>query len=49
MHVAGINLLWFTTKYAIRESVNSAMTIVNKKGYVSVAFPIIGSGSGIRY
>ena len=48
IHVAGINLLWFATKFSIQESVNSAMTIVNKKGYVSVAFPIIGSGSGSR-
>ena len=48
IHVAGINLLWFATKYSIQESVRSAMAIVNTRQYTSVAFPIIGSGSGSR-
>ncbi|MBW1743586.1 MAG: macro domain-containing protein [Deltaproteobacteria bacterium] len=48
IHVAGINLLWFATKYSIQESVRNAMAIVDTKSYSSVAFPIIGSGSGSR-
>jgi O-acetyl-ADP-ribose deacetylase (regulator of RNase III) len=48
IHVAGINLLWFATKYSIQESVRNAMAIVNSRRYSSVAFPIIGSGSGSR-
>lgn len=48
IHVAGINMLWFATEYSVRQSVISAMNIVNEKGYASVAFPLIGSGSGNR-
>jgi len=48
IHVAGINLLWFATERSIRGSVRSAMQIVQQHGYDSVAFPIIGSGSGNR-
>lgn len=48
IHVAGINLLWLATKYSIQKSVISAMNIVNEKGFGSIAFPIIGSGSGSR-
>lgn len=48
IHVAGINLLWFATRFSIQESVRNAMKIVNSKYYNSVAFPIIGSGSGNR-
>jgi O-acetyl-ADP-ribose deacetylase (regulator of RNase III) len=48
IHVAGINLLWTATKYSIQQSVRSAMEIIDGKGYRSVAFPVIGSGSGSR-
>ena len=48
IHVAGINLLWFATEWSIRASVRSAMAIVRERGFRSVAFPIIGSGSGNR-
>jgi O-acetyl-ADP-ribose deacetylase (regulator of RNase III) len=46
IHVAGIDMLWRSSEYAIRESARSAMTIVNEKGFNSVAFPIIGAGTG---
>ena len=49
IHVAGINMFWFATEYSVRQSVISAMTIVNRKNYRSVAFPLIGSGSGNRH
>jgi O-acetyl-ADP-ribose deacetylase len=48
VHVAGINLFWFATVKSIRDSVRSAMAIINEHGFQSVAFPIIGSGSGNR-
>ena len=46
IHVAGINLLWRATEVSIRQSVRNAMTIAREQAYQSVAFPIIGSGSG---
>lgn len=46
IHVAGINLLWTATESSIRESVRNAMKIVNERRYGSVAFPVIGAGSG---
>lgn len=48
IHVAGINMFWFGTKLSITKSVHSAMKIVNEKGFSSVAFPLIGAGSGNR-
>ncbi len=48
IHVAGINLWWRATEDSVRKSVRSAMEIVNREGFPSVAFPIIGSGSGNR-
>ena len=46
IHVAGINMLWRASEYSIRQSVRSAMGIVSEKGFVSVAFPVLGAGSG---
>lgn len=46
IHVAGINMLWRASEYSIRQSVQSAMKIVNEKVFLSVAFPILGTGSG---
>jgi O-acetyl-ADP-ribose deacetylase (regulator of RNase III) len=46
IHVAGINLLWTATEASIRASVRSAMTLATQRGFTSVAFPAIGSGSG---
>lgn len=46
IHVAGIDMLWRASERSIRESLRSAMEIVNREGFASVAFPIIGSGSG---
>lgn len=48
IHVAGINMLWFATGYSVKQSVVNAMKIVNEKGFNSIAFPLIGSGSGSR-
>lgn len=46
IHVAGINMLWRASEYSIRQSVKNAMQIVDREGFASVAFPIIGAGSG---
>lgn len=48
IHVAGINLCWFATEFSVRLSIRSAMDIVNREGFSSVAFPLIGAGSGNR-
>jgi O-acetyl-ADP-ribose deacetylase (regulator of RNase III) len=46
IHVAGINMLWRASERSIRSSVRHAMDIVNERGFRSVAFPLIGAGSG---
>lgn len=46
IHVAGIGLLWRSSERSIRGSVRSAMAIVKSKGYRSVAFPLVGAGTG---
>jgi O-acetyl-ADP-ribose deacetylase (regulator of RNase III) len=48
IHVTGINMLWFATQYSVTQSVINAMAIVNEHKISSVAFPLIGSGSGNR-
>jgi O-acetyl-ADP-ribose deacetylase (regulator of RNase III) len=46
IHVAGINLWWRASIRSIQKSVASAFEIVHKEGFESVAFPVIGAGSG---
>lgn len=46
IHVAGINMWWRASEKSIRQSVRSAMEIVEREGFASVAFPLIGAGSG---
>lgn len=46
IHVAGLNAFWVSTEKSIRQSVRSAMQIVNAQGFQSVAFPLIGAGTG---
>jgi O-acetyl-ADP-ribose deacetylase (regulator of RNase III) len=48
IHVAGINMFWLATKQSISNSVINAMSIVERERFNSVAFPLIGSGSGNR-
>jgi len=48
IHVAGINMFWVATEYSVVNSVRNAMAIVNREKYASVAFPLIGAGSGNR-
>jgi O-acetyl-ADP-ribose deacetylase (regulator of RNase III) len=46
IHVAGIDMLWRASERSIRDSVRNAMAIVNEHNFLSVAFPLIGAGSG---
>ena len=46
IHVAGINILWRASERSIRDSVKNAMRLAQGKGFTSIAFPLIGAGSG---
>lgn len=46
IHVAGIDMLWRSTPVSIRQSVRSAMALVDRHGFRSAAFPVIGAGTG---
>ncbi len=46
IHVAGINMLWRSSERSIRDSVRNALRIACDRGYRSIAFPLIGAGSG---
>ncbi|MCY2995527.1 MAG: macro domain-containing protein [Planctomycetota bacterium] len=46
LHVAGINLLWRASERSIRDSVRNAMALAVEHGFRSIAFPLIGAGSG---
>jgi O-acetyl-ADP-ribose deacetylase len=46
IHVAGINMLWRASQRSIRDSVGNAMTLAAEEGFRSIAFPLIGAGSG---
>ena len=46
IHVAGISMWWRSSKYSIRESCRSAMRIAKEHGFKSIAFPLIGAGTG---
>ena len=46
IHVAGINMLWRSSEWSIRQCVQNAMALAHEKGFHSIAFPLIGAGSG---
>jgi len=46
IHVAGINMLWRASERSIRDSVRNAMHIAREQEVTSIAFPLIGAGSG---
>jgi O-acetyl-ADP-ribose deacetylase len=46
LHVAGINMLWRASPDSIRNSVRSAVALAEKLSLHSLAFPLIGAGSG---
>jgi len=46
IHVAGINLLWRASVASIQDSVRNALILAAQHGFQSLAFPVIGAGSG---
>ena len=46
IHVAGISTFWRSSERAIRGCVRSALGIARERGYRSIAFPLIGAGTG---
>ena len=46
IHVAAINMFWRASESSIRMSVRSTMKLVQERNFASVAFPVLGSGSG---
>jgi O-acetyl-ADP-ribose deacetylase (regulator of RNase III) len=46
IHVAGISMLWRSSRESIQGAVVSAMSLVNSHQFRSVAFPIVGAGTG---
>ena len=46
IHVAGINMLWRASERSIRDSATNAMAIAEEQNFRSIAFPLIGAGSG---
>jgi O-acetyl-ADP-ribose deacetylase (regulator of RNase III) len=46
IHVAGINLLWRSSEWSIRRSVETTMAVAKDHSFRSIAFPLIGAGSG---
>jgi O-acetyl-ADP-ribose deacetylase len=46
IHVAGISIFWRSSERAIRGCVRSALDIARQRGYRSIAFPVIGAGTG---
>lgn len=46
IHVAGISMLWRSSENSIRTSVRNAIRLANERRYSSIAFPLIGAGTG---
>lgn len=46
IHVAGINMLWHASAASIENSVSNAVRLAEQHKLKTVAFPIIGAGSG---
>ncbi|MBP6750284.1 MAG: macro domain-containing protein [Xanthomonadaceae bacterium] len=46
LHVAGIDMLWRASQRSIQGGVRSSMALAIREGFASVAYPVIGAGSG---
>ena len=46
IHVAGINDLWRSSERSISDSVRNALTVAVQRGWRTLAFPVLGAGSG---
>jgi O-acetyl-ADP-ribose deacetylase (regulator of RNase III) len=48
IHVAGISMWWRASEFSIRESCRNAIRLAKENGFGSIAFPLIGAGTGGR-
>jgi O-acetyl-ADP-ribose deacetylase (regulator of RNase III) len=46
IHVAGLNLLWRATPRSVADSARNALDLAARHGFASIAFPLIGAGTG---
>ena len=46
IHVAGISMLWRSSPRSVRDSVTNALRLATEHGFCSIAFPLIGAGTG---
>ena len=46
IHVAGINMWWRSSERSIRDSTRNAVALAVKHNFESMAFPLIGAGTG---
>lgn len=46
IHVAGISMWWRSSERSIRDSVRNALALAADQGFHSIAFPLIGAGTG---
>jgi O-acetyl-ADP-ribose deacetylase len=46
IHVAGLNAFWRSSEAIVRECVRNALRIAADQQYASIAFPLIGAGTG---
>jgi O-acetyl-ADP-ribose deacetylase (regulator of RNase III) len=46
IHVTGIDMLWRASERSTRDSFRNAMALAAEHGFKSIAFPLIGAGSG---
>ena len=46
IHVAGISMWWRSSERSIRNSVRNALEVASANGFRSIAFPLIGAGTG---
>lgn len=46
IHVAGINMLWHASAASIEDSTRNAVRLAEQHSLRSIAFPVIGAGSG---
>ena len=46
IHVAGISMLWRSSETSVRLSVRTALNLAAGHGFRSIAFPLVGAGTG---